>query len=129
MLGLVFILLLFFFFGGSLNFMLVMGFLLCALLFMIGGKEMVSESLFFSLMEGKDYECGFESFSHKSSSFSIQFFIIGLSFMLFDLEICIFLPYIGSGLGGVFNVVIGLIFLIVVLLIFLYEMNLGALSW
>lgn len=43
------------------------------------------------------YECRFESFEIRSEGYSIQFFIIGLSFMLFDLEICLFLPVVYCG--------------------------------
>ena len=49
--------------------------------------------------EEKDsvFECGFHSFlGQNRSEFSISFFIFGLLFLLFDLEITVLYPYVVS---------------------------------
>jgi NADH-quinone oxidoreductase subunit A len=38
------------------------------------------------------YECGFEPFNNSRGTFNIQFFIIGILFMIFDLEIAFLFP-------------------------------------
>nr|YP_003406721.1 NADH dehydrogenase subunit 3 [Microcosmus sulcatus]CAL23090.2 NADH dehydrogenase subunit 3 [Microcosmus sulcatus] len=103
--------------------------LVTMLLMYLGWMIMLGEGLGVSLSEEEVYECGFESFYKLGGGFSVQFFIVGLSFMLFDLEICLFLP----GVGGVvtFYVTGGymMIFLIIVLFVLVYEYLVGGLSW
>jgi NADH-quinone oxidoreductase subunit A len=38
------------------------------------------------------YECGFEPFGDAHSIFNIQFFVVGILFMLFDLELAYLFP-------------------------------------
>ena len=40
------------------------------------------------------YECGFEPYGEANVVFNIQFFIVGILFMLFDLEIIYLLPWV-----------------------------------
>jgi NADH:ubiquinone oxidoreductase subunit 3 (subunit A) len=56
---------------------------------------------FFSLNQlpdsekSSDYECGFEPFDHATRQpFSVDFFLIALIFLIFDLEIILFIPFI-----------------------------------
>lgn len=76
------------------------------------------------------FECGFSSFRGQNrTEFSISFFIFGLLFMLFDLEILLVYPYTVSSYN---NSYYGLFFVIVFLLIltagFVYEFGRGALK-
>nr|YP_008082992.1 NADH dehydrogenase subunit 3 [Halocynthia spinosa]CCO25771.1 NADH dehydrogenase subunit 3 [Halocynthia spinosa] len=104
-------------------------FLICGLLCLIGIFSLGGDTVFYNLGEGVDYECGFESLYSKGGGFSLQFYIVGLSFLLFDLEISLFLPLVGVlPTGGVFFVV-GVVFLLILLLGYLFELGAGALSW
>lgn len=38
------------------------------------------------------YECGFEPFGDSHSIFNIQYFVVGILFMLFDLELAYLFP-------------------------------------
>ena len=38
------------------------------------------------------YECGFEPFGNARNLFNIQFYIVGILFIIFDLEIAYILP-------------------------------------
>lgn len=40
------------------------------------------------------YECGFQSFEYSITNFDIKFYIIAVLFLLFDLELVFFLPFI-----------------------------------
>ena len=42
------------------------------------------------------YECGFEPFGDAHSIFNIQFFVVGILFMLFDLELAYLFPWVFS---------------------------------
>lgn len=79
--------------------------------------ELYNKELFY-------YECGFDLYYFKYG-FSLQYFIIRLSFMLFDLEICLFLPIIFSMYLGGTSFMVGVSFIVVLLLIFIYELYLG----
>jgi len=60
-------------------------FLLTCVLFLI---SFVLSSKSMSFEKGSPYECGFEPFgSDAHSVFNIQYFVVGILFMLFDLEL------------------------------------------
>lgn len=76
------------------------------------------------------YECGFEPFDESMRHpFDIHFYIVGILFLIFDLEISCLVP-------AAFNVGLNLIsfsiviwFLIIVTIGFVLEYNIGALDW
>ena len=76
------------------------------------------------------FECGFSSFRGQNrTEFSISFFIFGLLFLLFDLEILLVYPYTVSSYN---NSSYGLFFVIIFLLIltagFVFEFGKNALK-
>jgi NADH:ubiquinone oxidoreductase subunit 3 (subunit A) len=46
----------------------------------------------FNFEKASVYECGFEPFGESKDVFNIQFFIVGILFMLFDLEVSYLFP-------------------------------------
>lgn len=76
------------------------------------------------------FECGFHSFlGQNRTQFSISFFIYGLVFLLFDLEILLGFPYVISAYtNGVYGLVIALIFFVVLTIGLVYELGKDALS-
>lgn len=76
------------------------------------------------------FECGFHSFlGQNRSEFSISFFIFGLLFLLFDLEILLVYPYVVSGyVNGVFGLMIMLMFFLILTLGFAFELGKNALT-
>ena len=68
------------------------------------------------------YECGFEPFGDARSFFDIHFYIVGLLFIIFDLEIVFLIPFIvdlhNMTFFGYVNMVI---FMAVILAGFYYE--------
>lgn len=82
------------------------------------------------IAKNSEFECGFHSFRGQNrTEFSISFFIFGLLFLLFDLEILLVYPYAVSSYN---NSSYGLVFVLVFLLIltagFVFEMGKGALK-
>lgn len=80
--------------------------------------------------KNQSFECGFSSFRGQNrTEFSISFFIFGLLFLLFDLEILLVYPYTVSSYN---NSAYGLFFVIVFLLLltvgFVFEFGRGALK-
>lgn len=84
-----------------------------------------------SFEKGSPYECGFEPFSgHAHSIFNIQYFIVGILFMIFDLELCyLFVWVIHLGILSIFSFWIVMFFLILLIIGFVYEWKKGALDW
>nr|YP_001481147.1 NADH dehydrogenase subunit 3 [Phallusia fumigata]CAL24357.1 NADH dehydrogenase subunit 3 [Phallusia fumigata] len=71
--------------------------------------------------KGSSYECGFVDMNESLNTYTMQFYIIGLSFMLFDLEILIIIPVILVGLD-MWGAVVGMsLFLMVVSVAAYYE--------
>src|SRR5919198_2382540 len=76
------------------------------------------------------FECGFHSFlGQNRTQFSISFFIFGLLFLLFDLEILLVYPYtVSSYTNSVYGLIVMLIFFILLTLGFAFELGKNALK-
>jgi NADH-ubiquinone oxidoreductase chain 3 len=76
------------------------------------------------------FECGFHSFlGQNRTQFSISFFIFGLLFLLFDLEILLVYPYVVSAyVNGIYGLMIMLIFFLALTLGFAFELGKNALK-
>jgi NADH-quinone oxidoreductase subunit A len=92
---------------------------------------------FFSLSTIKDseklsqYECGFEPFDEATRyPFDVHFYVVGILFLIFDVEIALLFPWIYSlPLLDWFGFFIMLIFLAILTIGFFYEWHRGALIW
>ena len=76
------------------------------------------------------FECGFHSFlGQNRTQFSISFFIFGLLFLLFDLEILLIYPYTISAYdNGVYGLIIMLLFFILITVGLIFELGKKALN-
>jgi NADH-ubiquinone oxidoreductase chain 3 len=82
-------------------------------------------------MEKKSaFECGYHSFLWQNRvEFSISFFIFGLLFLIFDLEILLTFPYVISAYyNNMYGLIIILIYFLILTLGFLYEIGKKALK-
>lgn len=76
------------------------------------------------------YECGFSPFEDSRSEFDVKFYLIGILFIIFDLEISFLFPLTVSIQYSTYNSILSvLIFLIVLIVGFFYEWQKGALDW
>lgn len=76
------------------------------------------------------YECGFAPFGDARSFFDVQFYTVGLLFIIFDLEVVFLMPFvIGIEDISAFGYLNMLIFMSVVVAGFRYEWALGLLNW
>ena len=76
------------------------------------------------------FECGYHSFlGQNRSQFNISFFIFGLLFLLFDLEIALLFPYIVSAYNNeLFGLIVILVFIFILTLGFVFEFGKNALK-
>lgn len=76
------------------------------------------------------YECGFNPFNDARSKFEIRFYLVGILFIIFDLEIIYLYPWILCiHQSYVYGHVIMFTFLYILTIGFIYEWVIGALDW
>nr|YP_010555840.1 NADH dehydrogenase subunit 3 [Cryptonema producta]UYR95072.1 NADH dehydrogenase subunit 3 [Cryptonema producta] len=80
------------------------------------------------------FECGFDPMSSTRNPFSLRFFLLALLFLVFDLEMLLLFPYIlsisvVSTVMSVTSKLCGFVFLLVLVVGLLHELNEGSLDW
>nr|YP_010352910.1 NADH dehydrogenase subunit 3 [Macrolenostreptus orestes]UOF70315.1 NADH dehydrogenase subunit 3 [Macrolenostreptus orestes] len=77
------------------------------------------------------FECGFDPKNTSRTPFSLQFFLIAVIFLIFDVEIALLLPMpiIINNFNNVNTLLLILFFIIILTLGLYYEWLNGALSW
>lgn len=76
------------------------------------------------------YECGFEPFDESRKSFDIQFYMVGVLFLIFDVEIAFLFPWaVSISSLGLFGFWTMLVFYLLINIGFVYEWQRGALDW
>jgi len=76
------------------------------------------------------YECGFEPFNFPLEQFEIKYYLVALMFLIFDLELIFILPWIMSFDYLTVNAFfIGIFFILVLTIGFLYEWWKEGLNW
>lgn len=76
------------------------------------------------------YECGFEAFEDARDHYDVQFYLVAILFIIFDLEVAFLFPWavvLGDvGMAGFWAM---MIFLGILTVGFIYEWKKGALDW
>jgi NADH-quinone oxidoreductase subunit A len=76
------------------------------------------------------YECGFDPFSDAREPFYVKFYLIAILFIIFDVEIIFFFPWIFSLVQiSFYGLYVMYIFLMILLIGFIYEWKKGSLDW
>jgi NADH-quinone oxidoreductase subunit A len=76
------------------------------------------------------YECGFNAFDDARMKFDVRFYLVGILFIIFDLEVAFLFPWaLSLGEIGVFGFWSMMVFLAILTIGFIYEWKKGALEW
>nr|YP_010533957.1 NADH dehydrogenase subunit 3 [Condylostylus luteicoxa]UXX49971.1 NADH dehydrogenase subunit 3 [Condylostylus luteicoxa] len=77
------------------------------------------------------FECGFDPKSSSRLPFSLQFFLIAIIFLIFDVEIALILPIIViiNYSNMITWLLTSMIFIIILVIGLYHEWNQGALNW
>jgi NADH-quinone oxidoreductase subunit A len=76
------------------------------------------------------YECGFDPFDDARLKFDVRYYLVGILFIIFDLEIAFLFPWsISLKMLGVFGFWSMMFFLGLLTVGFIYEWKKGALQW
>jgi NADH-quinone oxidoreductase subunit A len=80
--------------------------------------------------KNQGYECGFDPFSDAQDPFNVKFYLISILFLLFDLELVFFLPWLVSleevGFMGFY---VMYFFFIILIIGYFYEWRKQCLNW
>nr|QXG82665.1 NADH dehydrogenase subunit 3 [Curculionidae sp. BMNH 1042554] len=101
------------------------------LMMMIFMLNLISKKTFSDREKTSPFECGFDPKSSARMPFSMQFFLITVIFIIFDVELTLLLPMIlaiklSNTIYFSFTI---FLFIIILLIGLLHEWNEGALDW
>nr|YP_004934864.1 NADH dehydrogenase subunit 3 [Paracladura trichoptera]AET13115.1 NADH dehydrogenase subunit 3 [Paracladura trichoptera] len=93
--------------------------------------SLLSKKMIMDREKSSPFECGFDPMETPRLPFSLQFFLIAIIFLIFDVEIAIILPMIMvMKMSNLMIWTLTSTFFILILLIGIYhEWNQGALQW
>lgn len=79
------------------------------------------------------YECGFDPWGDARTKFDVQFYLVALLFLVFDLEVVLFFPWVFSVVENssffFFNFAVIMFFFFCLALGFFVEWSSGVLTW
>jgi NADH-quinone oxidoreductase subunit A len=80
--------------------------------------------------KGQAYECGIDPVGTTKDPVPVKYFLVAISFIVFDLEVIFLLPYavVARDLGA-FGFMAIVIFATMILVGYVYEIGKGALKW
>jgi len=80
--------------------------------------------------KGQSYECGMEPVGSTREPIPVKFFMIAISFIIFDIEVIFLLPWavVARDLG-MYGFMAILVFVVLILIGYIYEIGRGALKW
>nr|APX40284.1 NADH dehydrogenase subunit 3 [Chrysolina rufoaenea] len=110
-------------------FLMLMTWMMISLMVILA--NLLTKKTFSDREKSSPFECGFDPKSSSRLPFSLQFFLIAIIFLIFDVEITLLLPMILSmSWNNIFNYsMIFFIFLFILLVGLYHEWNQGALDW
>nr|QIV24685.1 NADH dehydrogenase subunit 3 [Geoffmonteithia queenslanda] len=93
--------------------------------------NLISKKSFMDREKSSPFECGFDPKTQARLPFSLQFFLIAVIFLVFDVEITLLLPMIQVlTISSIVNYTLTVFFFVLILLVgLLHEWKQGALDW
>lgn len=83
----------------------------------------------FSIEKLSSYECGFAPFSSKSIANELHYLVVGIIFLVFDLEIIFIVPFIIKSVLTDSSILIVLTYFLIISTTVAIELKSGAISW
>nr|YP_009995330.1 NADH dehydrogenase subunit 3 [Ochthebius capicola]QNP09733.1 NADH dehydrogenase subunit 3 [Ochthebius capicola] len=110
-------------------FMSIIIIMLCMIMMTLA--SLLSKKTFMDREKASPFECGFDPKSSARLPFSIQFFLIAVIFLIFDVEITLLIPLIMTLkiTNMIMYMLISMFFFFILLIGIYHEWNQGALNW
>nr|YP_009441896.1 NADH dehydrogenase subunit 3 [Trypophloeus asperatus]AOY40104.1 NADH dehydrogenase subunit 3 [Trypophloeus asperatus] len=110
-------------------FLSLMLFMICMIMMII--LNLLTKKTFYDREKFSPFECGFDPKNYARLPFSLHFFLIAIIFVLFDVELTLFLPMVLSlEISNTSQISTTMIFFVLILLFGLFhELNQGSLNW
>nr|YP_010698182.1 NADH dehydrogenase subunit 3 [Thoradonta yunnana]WCF77156.1 NADH dehydrogenase subunit 3 [Thoradonta yunnana]WCK12006.1 NADH dehydrogenase subunit 3 [Thoradonta yunnana] len=98
---------------------------------MMTASKLISKKTIYDREKLSPFECGFNPQTHSRLPFSIQFFLISMLFLVFDIEIALMLPMIPIMQSSMVKYwwLSSSVFILILLMGLYYEWNQGMLKW
>jgi NADH:ubiquinone oxidoreductase subunit 3 (subunit A) len=101
----------------------ILGLILVGVSFVLAPRHPDAEKL-------SSYECGFDPFEDARGRFDVQFYLVAILFIIFDLEVAFLFPWaVGLAHIGTMGWATMMVFLTLLTAGFVYEWRQGALDW
>lgn len=85
---------------------------------------------FIDIESTSPYECGFQPFEDTRQKFDIQFYLVAILFIIFDLEVMFLIPLaLSINILTMFGIWVAILFIILLALGIVYEWRYNALDW
>lgn len=108
--------------------LIAIAFLLLGLGYYIGNIGMAHQEIAYEKLSS--YECGFEAFSDAREPFDIKFYLIAILFIIFDVEVLFFFPFVLSmNILFIEGFYIMIVFMSILMIGFAYEWRKGCMDW
>nr|ALO77465.1 NADH deshydrogenase subunit 3 [Gyrinidae sp. GENSP01] len=93
-------------------------------------NNLISKKTFMDREKNSPFECGFDPKNSARLPFSLQFFLIAVIFLIFDVEIALLLPMIMiMKMSNITSFMVISFFILILLIGLFHEWNQGALNW
>nr|ALO76733.1 NADH deshydrogenase subunit 3 [Agyrtodes labralis] len=116
--------------------MMMILFMMASILFIISlimmmMASLISKKTFSDREKNSPFECGFDPKSSARLPFSLQFFLIAIIFLIFDVEITLLMPLVITmkTINLLNYALMAMFFLLILLLGVYHEWKQGALNW
>nr|AYP72678.1 NADH dehydrogenase subunit 3 [Cassida sp. EMHAU-15090501] len=111
--------------------MLLLTLNIMVIMLMLTLLNILSKKSFYDKEKNSPFECGFDPKSNSRSPFSLQFFLIAIIFLVFDVEIILLMPMVKiiENSSIIQLIMSSNSFLMILILGFLHEWKQGALKW
>nr|YP_009400288.1 NADH dehydrogenase subunit 3 [Baizongia pistaciae]ARW70345.1 NADH dehydrogenase subunit 3 [Baizongia pistaciae] len=105
--------------------------MLMIMLMMFSLLMIINMKMKFNYNKSAPFECGFDPFNKSRIPFSLNFYLIAIIFLIFDIEISIIMPMIlNFKLTNMMNFnILFLMFLMFMITTLFYEWKFGSLNW
>nr|APX40024.1 NADH dehydrogenase subunit 3 [Cryptocephalus rugicollis] len=93
--------------------------------------NLISKKSFSDREKSSPFECGFDPKTSARLPFSLQFFLIAIIFLIFDVEIALLIPLIKTLTNSslISFSITSTFFLLILVIGLIHEWNQGALNW